>query len=604
MSAELTIAKTKFINVEIQNKTGWKLEAIKKKRQNMKEEINKRIELMTSETIIDEVEEPSQISQSITISDFIDNQTDMTLRLCDNKNCFTLVSKYVSEKFPNKRARNPRSIKTTRKPKSNKKTKKVLYKYCQFEFSKNPRALYDKIINNDLEQSVFSTCSKPENLETYWKRIFETESIPDNRKYEPKQCCQINRAISAEEVTRELNTFDKNTAPGKDGVKLKDLKAIPISNILIVLKACLIENKIPAEWKCGRTTLIPKTQKAEKPELFRPITVTSLWIRLLNKILSAKVTSSITLNPAQLGFQKLDGTAIGCLTLDRAFKHAKKNAKSLSVITIDFEKAFDSVSHNSIARCIKRFGLPEWLLHLIQDMYSKTTTAIGSETATVKRGIKQGDPLSSTLFNMVIDELTEKIAKMRLGPRNVPEGIIAYADDIVLIAQSAIDSELMLKTLETEAKMVGLKIKPSKCNYINWENVPKKIAITKEKQINLQNGTIKHLKPDKSFKYLGADINIHGIVRFATIGQFEEKLQMLSHAPLKPQQRLFYVRNYLIPGLQHALALMRVTKTELLNYDRCLRYRVKKMLKLPNDVHNAILHTSIKQGGLGIPSII
>ena len=49
MSAELTIAKTKFINVEIQNKTGWKLEAIKKKRQNMKEEINKRIEeLMTS----------------------------------------------------------------------------------------------------------------------------------------------------------------------------------------------------------------------------------------------------------------------------------------------------------------------------------------------------------------------------------------------------------------------------------------------------------------------------------------------------------------------------------------------------------------------------
>ena len=383
------------------------------------------------------------------------------------------------------------------------------------------------------------------------------------------------------------------------------MKEIPISNILIVLNACLIENKVPTEWKCGRTTLIPKTQKAAKPELFRPITVTSLWIRLLNKILSAKVTNGITLNPAQLGFQKLDGTAIGCLKLDRAFKNAKKNAKSLSVITIDFEKAFDSVSHNSIARSIKRFGLPEWLLHLIQDMYKETTSTIGSVTATVKRGIKQGDPLSSTLFNMVIDELIEKIAKMRLGPRSIPEGVIAYADDIVLIAQSAIDSELMLKTLETEAKMVGLKIKPTKCNYINWENVPKKkkIAITEEKQINLQNGTIKHLKPDKSFKYLGADINIHGIARIATIGQFKEKLQLLSHAPLKPQQRLFYVRNYLIPGLQHTLALMRVTKTELLNYDKCLRYHAKRMLKLPKDVHNAILHTNIRQGGLGIPSI-
>ena len=58
--------------------------------------------------------------------------------------------------------------------------------------------------------------------------------------------------------------------------------------------------------------------------------------------------------------------------------------------------------------------------------------------------------------------------------KNVPEGILAYADDIFLIAESAIKLELMLKTIETEAKKVGLKIKPSKCNYINWENVPKK----------------------------------------------------------------------------------------------------------------------------------
>ena len=93
----------------------------------------------------------------------------------------------------------------------------------------------------------------------------------------------------------------------------------------------------------------------------------------------------------------------------------------------------------------------------------------------------------------------------------------------------------------------------------------KKVAITEEKQIKLQNGIIKHLKPDKSFEYLGADINIHGIVSIATIGQLKEKLQILSRAPLKPQQQLFHVRIYLIPGLQYALALMRVTKTELLS---------------------------------------
>ena len=88
-------------------------------------------------------------------------------------------------------------------------------------------------------------------------------------------------------------------------------------------------------------------------------------------------------------------------------------------------------------------------------MYTETTTLLGSETATVKRGIKQGNPLSSTLFNMVIDELIEKIAKMRLGPRNVREGIIAYADDIVLIVESAIDSELML-TIVSDTDASGM----------------------------------------------------------------------------------------------------------------------------------------------------
>ena len=70
--------------------------------------------------------------------------------------------------------------------------------------------------------------------------------------------------------------------------------------------------KINDEWKHGRSPQMMKTQKSDKPELFRPITVSSLWIRLLNKILSAKITRTIFLRPEHLEFEKLDGTAIGC----------------------------------------------------------------------------------------------------------------------------------------------------------------------------------------------------------------------------------------------------------------------------------------------------
>ena len=77
-------------------------------------------------------------------------------------------------------------------------------------------------------------------------------------------------------------------------------------------------------------------------------------------------------------------------------------------------------------------------------------------------------------------------------------------------------------------------------------------------------------------------------------------------APLKPQQCIFMLRTYLLPGYQHQLALMKKTKTEMINFDKYLRWRVRKlpMLKLPKDTLSAIIHSNIRDGGLGIPSFL
>ena len=300
----------------------------------------------------------------------------------------------------------------------------------------------------------------------------------------------------------------------------------------------------------------------------------------------------------------MDGTAIANLKLN----HAIRTAKPLSVVTVDFEKAFDCVSHDSISRALRAFSIPPWLIATINDMYNGASTTIGSPTAHVKRGIKQGDPLSSVLFNLVVDEVNEETTSLRMGPRDslVPEGIIAYADDTVIITESLADTKLLLAKLEKAAINVGLKIKPAKCNFINCQRVPKKqkIITTEDEQIQLSNGIIKHLEPNETFKYHGSQISIHGVAKVANIGQFERTLEHLLKAPLKPQQRLFFIRTYLIPSYQHILAIMKTTKSELMCFDRCLRHYVRKMLKMSKDVHNTILHSSISQGGLGIPSIV
>ena len=250
----------------------------------------------------------------------------------------------------------------------------------------------------------------------------------------------------------------------------------------IILNSCTRAGKIPPEWKVGRTTLIPKAQDATSPDQFRPITITSLWIRLLNKILARRLSAAIKLTNSQLGFQTLDGTAIAITRLDSAFRYAKINRKPISVLKIDFEKPFDSVSHNSIMRSLKRYSVPYWLNSLIKDLYSNSTTTVMK----INRGIKQDDPLGPILFNMVVDELLEDLGKLKLGPKNanLENGCIAYDDDIALVTDSVSNQQILVDKLETKAEHNGLLIKPSKCNLINWELVPRenKRAITTEKK--------------------------------------------------------------------------------------------------------------------------
>ena len=610
LCAEHTLKETQFVNEAIQEATGWGIESIKGKKKGLKLEIEKKVKELKE---LEATSEPEPITpietNELNWASLIDTKTNGHLRNVNTSNHFKVICYYISTFYPNQPPKQTRTINPPKKPKSNQKLKKLLYRHTQKQATKNPAAIYEQIVNNSLATNVFNPPRIPANAGDYWKEVFERPSTTDTRAIEQLKACEtIPQNITLDEIERELRSFERNTAAGPDDLNLEKFRCIPRSDMRIVLNSCTRAGKIPPEWKIGRTTLIPKTQDARTPEQFRPITVTSLWIRLLNKILARKLSSAIKLTNTQLGFQTLDGTAIAITRLDSVFRYAKINRKPLCVVTIDFEKAFDSVSHMSIQRSLQRYSVPYWLKSLVQDLYANSTTSIMNTKANINRGIKQGDPLSPILFNMVVDEILEDLGQLKLGPKNanLESGCIAYADDIALITDSISNQQFLVRKLEKMAELCGLLIKPSKCNLINWELVPKakKRAITTEKSIKISRGVIKHVAANESFRYLGADMTVNGVAKLTSVGNLKVKLERLMKAPLKPQQRIFMLRTYLLPGYQHQLALMKKTKTEMLNYDKCLRWHVRKMLKMPKDMPSAIIHASIRDGGLGIQSFL
>ena len=78
------------------------------------------------------------------------------------------------------------------------------------------------------------------------------------------------------------------------------------------------------------------------------------------------------------------------------------------VVTVDIQKAFDSVNHLFLITALKKFGFGETFIKWIQILLRNQESCIingGTTTKYVKlqKGTSQGDPISAYLFNLVLE---------------------------------------------------------------------------------------------------------------------------------------------------------------------------------------------------------
>ena len=68
----------------------------------------------------------------------------------------------------------------------------------------------------------------------------------------------------------------KDDAPGPDGRKLSDMKAIPAKELAGYFNLWLLAGYLPVPPRCSETVLLPKCAGAEDLAKYRPITMSDI----------------------------------------------------------------------------------------------------------------------------------------------------------------------------------------------------------------------------------------------------------------------------------------------------------------------------------------
>ncbi len=328
---------------------------------------------------------------------------------------------------------------------------------------------------------------------------------------------EMNKPITEQEIEIALKRAKNGKAVGSDGLPyefFKNIVSVPL--LYDMFNLIFNEHCIPSVWKACiiKPLRKPSTLDYRNPLEYRGISLLPSIYKLFANVLNRRIINHVNSNniyaDEQNGFRSSRSCEEHVFTLLSVVRNRINAGQSTYVAYLDAEKAFDHINRSLLLYKLHTCGIAGKLFKIIKVIYSSTDCIVNVNNCLSGKfksmlGVRQGDPLSPTLFNIYVNDLPSLVSKLDCGifldEKQVC--ILMFADDIVLISNSAAGLQKQLDAVSEWGSLWQIKFNAKKSIVVHYR--PKRTIICHD-SFTLAS---RELSIQSDYKYLGITLNEH-----------------------------------------------------------------------------------------------
>ena len=390
-----------------------------------------------------------------------------------NHSEFKAVEKALKKKIRNAKLKFEKSLATNAK-----QNPKAFYAYIGSKRSNKTGVgpLEDnqgRLLSDDSEMSTL--------LNEYYSSVFETESVfstphAESYSWPALETVQITPLIVKEEMKR----LKRHRSPGPDGIAsfvLIEACEELVHPLTQIFRLSLQQSVVPDDWKVANITPIHKSGSMKLVSNYRPISLTSIVSKLLEKILKKAITKHIMenelLQSSQHGFMAKKSCLTNLLHCLEEVTSILDSGECVDILYLDFAKAFDKVQHKRLLSKLEALNIKGEILAWIKAWLSNRKHRVvlngkQSDWCDVPCSVPQGSVLGPILFIIYINDIDGCI-------EDIIALLLKFADDTKVIKRiTTIADNLALQDIINNliawAKKWQMSFNVSKCKILHLGN--------------------------------------------------------------------------------------------------------------------------------------